>query len=84
MYLLGLLKILPFVAINIADFVPRRLAHRAVGRKSELTLKALDGGFGGFVKMPGHGGLAEGRVILGNAGKLPLNHPYRRAGAAAF
>ena len=34
--------------------------------------------------MPGHGGLAEGRVILGNAGKLPLDHPHRRAGAAAF
>ena len=34
--------------------------------------------------MPGHGGLAEGRVILGNAGKLPLDHPHCRAGAAAF
>ena len=34
--------------------------------------------------MPSHGGLAEGRVILGNAGKLPLDHPHRRAGAAAL
>ncbi len=83
MYLLGLLKILPFVAINTADFVPRRLADHAVRRQTELLLELLHAVLGRLVEGPGHGGLAEGGVVLRNAGQLLLQNAHIRPSGPA-
>lgn len=83
MYLLGLLKILPFVAINIADFEPGAFADHTVRRQAELLLEFFHNVLGHLVKHAVHGRLAEERVVLGNAGKLPLDDAHVGAGAAA-
>ena len=83
MYLLGLLKILPFVAINIAYLVPCGPAHNAVRGQAELFPEFLHAVLGGLVKGTVHGRFAEGGVILCNAGQLLLQNPDICAGAAA-
>ena len=69
--------------VDIADFEPGAFAHHAVRRQAELLLEFLHAVLGGLVEGAGHGGLAEGRVILGNAGKLLLQDAHIRPGAAA-
>ena len=68
--------------VDIADFEPGAFAHHAVRRQAELLLEFFHHIFGGLIKYAVHGGLAEERVILGNAGKLPLDDAHVGAGAA--
>ena len=69
--------------IDIADLIPGRLAHHAVHSQGKLLLELFHAVLGGFIKRSGNGRFAEGRVVLGNAGELFLQHVDRGAGAAA-
>ena len=73
-----------FCEINVADFVPGRLADQAVGGQTELFLEFLDALFGGAVERPGDFRFAERRVIFGNAGELPLQRADAGAGRTEF
>ena len=69
--------------IDKADFIPGGTAHHAVGGQAELLLKALDAALGGLVKDAVHHRLAEGRVVLRNAGQLLLQDAHIGPAAAA-
>ena len=69
--------------VDITDFVPRRLAHNAVRRQTELLLKFFHAVLGRLVERPGHGGFAERWVVLRDAGQLLLQDAHIRPGASA-
>ena len=69
--------------INKAHLVPRCPADHTVRRQAELLLKFFHAVLGGLVKRAGHGGLAEGRVVPGNAGQLLLQDAHIRSGGPA-
>ena len=69
--------------IPVHDLIPGRLAHHAVHSQGKLLLELFHAVLGGFIKRSGNGRFAEGRVVLGNAGELFLQHVDRGAGVAA-
>ena len=73
-----------FCEINVADFIPRGFAHQTVRCQAELLLEIFYALFGGGIEGSGDFGFAKGGIVLGNAGKLPLQDADAGAGRTSL